>query len=84
MEKRMKVHIDYHVSFDEHHYSVPYTLIHQELEVRATAKTIEVYRKGVRMCSHRRDYQKHGYTTVKEAYAAFRSKVSGVDTAENS
>ena len=64
--KLVKVHIDYHVSFDEHHYSVPYTLIHQELEVRATAKTIEVYRKGVRMCSHRRDYQKHGYTTVKE------------------
>lgn len=62
--KKVRVNINYHVMFDEHDYSVPYTLIHQELEVRATARTVEIYKKGVRICSHCRSFQRFGYTTV--------------------
>lgn len=64
--KKARVGINYHVSFDKHFYSVPYTLIHEELEIRATLSTVEIYKKGRRLLSHRRSYKDHGYTTVKE------------------
>lgn len=37
--KRARVHIDYHVQFDKHYYSVPFRLMGKEVEVRATEKT---------------------------------------------
>lgn len=64
--KTVRVSIDYHVGFDDHYYSVPYTLIHQELEIRATRNIIEVFKKGTRVCSHPRSYHKHKYTTKTE------------------
>jgi hypothetical protein len=36
------VNIDYHVSFDDHFYSVPYTLVGETLWCRATGRTIEL------------------------------------------
>jgi len=36
------VNIDYHVEFD-HHYYRPHALLHQELEVRATAMVVEIF-----------------------------------------
>jgi Mu transposase, C-terminal domain len=47
-----RVNIDYHVEFDNHWYSVPYPLTQQEVEVRATATTVEVFHRGVRVSSH--------------------------------
>ena len=41
MEK-VTVNIDYHVEFDGRYYSVPYQLVRQPVEVRATATTVEV------------------------------------------
>ena len=64
--KKVKVNINYHINFGKHDYSVPYTLIHQELEVRATASVIEIYKKGSRITSHIRSYQEGKYTTVHE------------------
>ena len=64
--KTVRVSIDYHVCFDDNFYSVPYTLIHQELEIRATRNVIEVFKKGERVCSHQRSYQRHKYTTLVE------------------
>ncbi len=64
--KKVRVGINYHVAFDKHFYSVPYTLIHEELEIRATSATLEIYKKGQRLLSHKRSYKEHGYTTVKE------------------
>lgn len=43
--KRARVHIDYHVEYDHHYYSVPYQLSGEEVWVRATAMTIEVYHR---------------------------------------
>jgi hypothetical protein len=37
---KARVHIDYHVAFDERFYSVPYTLVGERVEVRATALTV--------------------------------------------
>jgi len=64
--KTVRVSIDYHVCFDDHFYSVPYTLIHQELEIRATRNIIEVFKKGERACSHQRSCHRNRYTTKVE------------------
>lgn len=54
--KKVKVNIDYHIEFDEHYYSVPYTLIGQVLEIKITSGIIAVFKRGKRLCSHRRSY----------------------------
>ena len=48
------MNIDYHVEVDHNYYSVPYQLVHQRVEVRLTATTVEVFLKGRRIASHRR------------------------------
>lgn len=63
---RPRVGLNYHVEFDEHHYSVPYALYGHRLDLRATATTIEVFRGGRREASHGRSYVKHGYSTKTE------------------
>ena len=64
--KKARVNINYHISFDDHNYSVPYTYIHLEVDIRATINTIEVFYNGKRICSHQRSFRKYEYTTVKE------------------
>ncbi len=65
LEKR-RVNIDYHAEFDHHWYSVPYQLTQQEVELRATATTVEIFHKGLRVASHARSYALHCATTVEE------------------
>ena len=57
--------IDYHVEVDRHPYSVPYQLIHEEVEVRYTASIVEVYYKGRRVASHPRRFD-HQPSTLAE------------------
>jgi len=61
-----KVNIDYHVVVEGHHYSVPYRLVHKQVEARFTSTTVEVFSKGHRVASHLRSYQKGRNTTAKE------------------
>jgi hypothetical protein len=37
-----RVNIDYHVAVEHNYYSVPYQLVHQRVEVRLTATTVEL------------------------------------------
>jgi hypothetical protein len=46
------VNIDYHIQFERSFYSVPYALVHQTVEVRATPATVEIFHKGIRVASH--------------------------------
>jgi transposase len=62
--KRARVNIDYHVEFDHHWYSVPYQLTQQEVELRATAATVEVFHRGIRVASHPRSHVPHRHTTI--------------------
>lgn len=39
--KQAQVNIDYHVEWERHYYSVPYQLVGERADVRATAVTIE-------------------------------------------
>ena len=63
--KPCRVNIDYHVEVERHPYSVPYQLIHELVEVRYTASTVEVYYKGRRVASHARRYD-HQPSTLTE------------------
>lgn len=62
--KTATVYINYHVTVDHHHYSVPYPLVGQRLDVRFTATTVECLHRNNRVASHARSFIRGGYTTV--------------------
>ena len=64
--KKARVHFDYHVEFDKHFYSVPWTLIGKEVDVRGTEKTVEVFRNRVRVASHPRSHANGRFSTQRE------------------
>ncbi len=64
--KKSKVNIDYHIEVEGHYYSVPYKLIHEKVEARLTAATVEIFHNGKRVASHRRSWTKGGHTTLAE------------------
>ena len=60
------VNIDYHAIVEKHFYSVPYQLIHQELDVRLTDTTVEFFALGKRVAAHQRSALQGRATTVEE------------------
>jgi transposase len=64
--KKVRPHLDYHVTIDQHHYSVPFTLVGKQLDARTSSSTIEVYHHNKRVASHVRSHRKGGFTTVRE------------------
>jgi transposase len=62
--KKARVHIDYHIEVECHYYSVPYALIHRELDVRYTAMTVEIFHEGHRVASHARSSKIGGHSTI--------------------
>ncbi|HVH88526.1 MAG TPA: hypothetical protein VM912_17535 [Terriglobales bacterium] len=60
------VNIDYHIAFDRCFYSVPYPLVHQKVEVRATPTTLEIFHRGVRVASHVRLQKTYTAATLAE------------------
>ena len=61
-----RVNIDYHIAFDANFYSVPYTLVQERVEVRATPTTIEIFHKGLRVASHVRGHGREQVFTQRE------------------
>ncbi len=62
--KQARANIDYHIAVDSHYYSVPYTLVKQQLDVRLSGQVVEVFYKGDRVASHPRSRFKGRHTTV--------------------
>jgi transposase len=60
------VNIDYHIAFDANLYSVPYTLVQEAVEVRATSMIVEIYHKGQRVASHLRNLGREQVVTEQE------------------
>lgn len=58
------VALDYHVPAEGHHYSVPYNLIGESVDIRLSSNTVEVFLKGNRVASHLRSAEKGGTTTL--------------------
>ena len=65
--KTVKVHIDYHVEFESHRYSVRHALVGQTLEVRVTRSTLEILNRGQRVANHARNVRRGGFTTTDES-----------------
>lgn len=63
-----KVQKNYHITLGEdwHHYSVPYSYIGKTVTAVYDADVVEIYFQHQRIALHKRNYKKHGYTTVKE------------------
>jgi transposase len=64
--KKARVNIDYHVELNRHYYSVPYRLVHEEVQLRYTSSTVEVFYRGKRIAGHRRDDRQGQHSTQKE------------------
>ena len=60
---KARVNIDYHIAADRHYYSVPYQLARQQVDVRLSAATVEVFHGSRRVASHARSPVRHGHTT---------------------
>jgi transposase len=63
---KVRVGLDYHVEVEGHHYSAPYQLVGQQMEVRYTAATVEMLYRGKRVASHVRSMQAPGCSTEPE------------------
>ena len=63
---KAKVNIDYHVVVENHYYSVPYSLIHQPVDVRLTGHTVELFQAAKRVAAHVRSDQPGRFTTLEE------------------
>ncbi|MGA8698049.1 MAG: IS21 family transposase [Xanthobacteraceae bacterium] len=57
-----RVGLDYHVEIESFFYSVPHSLIRQQVDVCISARTIEVFHRGERVAAHPRRYagKRHG------------------------
>lgn len=64
--KQARVHIDYHVEYDKHYYSVPHHLVKQIVEVQASDNTVAIYSHGQRVASHPRSYRQGAHSTCSE------------------
>jgi hypothetical protein len=60
---KARVNIDYHVEIHRHYYSVPYELVHEVVEVRVSATTVEAFHRGQRVAAHPRDDTPGRHTT---------------------
>lgn len=64
--KVARVNLDYHIEIARHYYSVPCELVHQEIDVRITEKSVEIYHKFKRIVTHCLSEEPFRYTTVRE------------------
>jgi len=62
--KPVKVNIDYHVQYQQHHYSVPHQYVGEQLELHAGDKLLQLYFRQQLVASHPR---KHTPGTTTEA-----------------
>jgi transposase len=60
---KTRAHIDYHVSYDGHHYSVPYKLRGEEVMLHVGEHCIDVFYQGKCVAGHPRSYGQSGHTT---------------------
>lgn len=62
--KKARIHVDYHFSYDDHLYSVPFKYCRQSVIIRATEKTVECFLDDERIAAHTRSYKKYSHTTL--------------------
>ena len=60
------MHIDYHIEYDKHYYSVPHPLVKQAVEVHATDSLVVICHQGQRVASHPRSRRQGAHSTCQE------------------
>jgi len=55
---------DYHVELERHYYSVPHALVHEQVDLRFTGATVEVFLRGQRVAAHARSSERGRHTTI--------------------
>ena len=75
--KVARIGIDYHIEVTGHYYSVPYQFARQEVDVRYTEATVEVFRRGKRVAAHARNLHRGRHTTLDEHMAPAHREVAG-------
>ena len=71
--KLCRANIDYHVEVERHVYSVPFQLVREQVEVRYTTNTVEIFYRGKRLTSHRRRYDGQPSTHREHMPSAHRA-----------
>jgi transposase len=61
-----RVGINYHVEVQGFFYSVPHALIREQVDTRATQRTVEVFHRGKRVAAHARRYGGPRHGTLPE------------------
>lgn len=61
--KKARVHLDYHVEYRKHCYSVPYQLVKEEVVIHAGEQTLTIFHQGKQVALHPRSHAKGGHTT---------------------
>ena len=72
-----RVGIDYHVDAGSHYYSVPYRFARAEVDVRMTARTVEIFLKGERIAAHLRISGNRKHTTIPEHMPSSHRRYAG-------
>ena len=75
--KKARVHIDYHIAFEKHYYSVPYTLMGKEVEIRVTEKIVEIFHQRQLRAAHPRAHLPGRYSTRRDHMPPAHRAVSG-------
>lgn len=75
--KTTRVDLNYHIEVERHFYSVPHALANQEVDVRTTADTVEVFCRGMRVASHVLSAESGKATTLTEHMPKSHQKYVG-------
>lgn len=72
--KKARVHLDYHVEYEGHYYSVPYQLVKEEVMVHAGDNTVEIFLRERQVAVHARSNRKGAHSTHAEHMAKAHRK----------
>lgn len=83
--RNARVNIDYHVEYERRYYSVPHRLVHEAVELRATAGIVEIFLREDDKKARRRQPREHDFkigdrvATHKRSYAPAGTAVTELD-----
>lgn len=61
--KKARVHLDYHVEYLKHYYSVPYQLVKEEVMIHAGDRLVTIFYQGKQVAIHPRSHHQGGHST---------------------
>ena len=62
----LRVRRNYHILYDKHYYSVPYTLVGQLVDVHLVGGLVELYHQSAHITRHKKQPPDYGYSTTDE------------------